>query len=242
MTIGIVSALLLTACGSGEDPTGSNCQGPCTGEGGGGGSGGTGGGGAGSGGGGAGNGGGGGGPSGPGQRVFVSSKVYPADFMKNETDSLEVVGERMCTELATAAGVGGGPWRAWLSSTTVNARDVVTGPGPFYDMAGKVVFADRFDLLGGARGTNVAETGEPLPNKVDGMTQFNYVFTGTKNNGAYDADHGNCADWTDADKAIPGIVFLVQAGSEPFSECIGPACSGHICGADLAHIYCFEVR
>ncbi|UQA55965.1 hypothetical protein [Polyangium aurulentum] len=233
MTIGLFGALFLTACGSGEDPSGGNCEGPCAGEGGGGGSGGAGDGGA---------GGAGGGPSGPGQRVFVSSKAYPADFMKNETDSLEVVGERMCTELATAAGVGGGPWRAWLSSTTVNARDVVTGPGPFYDMAGKMVFADRFDLLGGARGPLLTETGVPLPNKVGDLLVYNYMFTGTKTNGAYGAEIGSCADWTDADKAGPGIIFLVEAGAEPFSECVGNSCSGHLCGADLGHVYCFEVR
>lgn len=111
------------------------------------------------------------------QRVFISSKDYPSDFMKTETASLVDVGARMCAELATAAGLGGGPWRAWLSSSTVNARDGVTGTGPWYDVKGEVVFADRFELLGGARGPTYTETGGTLPTVVNGQAQTYSMFT-----------------------------------------------------------------
>jgi hypothetical protein len=46
-----------------------------------------------------------------------------------------------CQKLAEAAGAGGKTWRAYLSTSTENARDRI-GSGPWYNAKGELIAAD----------------------------------------------------------------------------------------------------
>ncbi len=83
-------------------------------------------------------------------RAFVTSTDHPADFAMFDPKGLAVA-DNECTFLAEVAGlVPGGPWVAWLSTSTVNAKDRLTpGSGPFVNTSGDKIADDIFDLTDG---------------------------------------------------------------------------------------------
>jgi hypothetical protein len=58
-----------------------------------------------------------------------------------------------CQTPAAAAGAGGKTWRAYLSTSTVNARDRI-GSGPWHNAKGELIAADLDALHGEANGIN----------------------------------------------------------------------------------------
>jgi hypothetical protein len=112
--------------------------------------------------------------------------------------------DAFCKSLATAvsAELGQKQWRAYLSTTTVNARDRI-GTGPWRNQAGQIIannVADLHDQLADAAGLNTTwpiantmialdEKGMPLTNDVHD------VLTGSDTDGRVMANM-TCADWT----------------------------------------------
>jgi hypothetical protein len=102
-----------------------------------------------------------------------------------------------CGMLAEAAGVTGKTWRAYLSTTTVDARDRI-GSGPWYNAKGEKIADDVASLHSDAnkidKQTGLTEKGEPVPGRGDTPNQHD-ILTGTNADGTKIADQ-TCGDWT----------------------------------------------
>ena len=102
-----------------------------------------------------------------------------------------------CGMLAEAAGVTGKTWRAYLSTTTVDARDRI-GSGPWYNAKGEKIADDVASLHSDAnkidKQTGLTEKGEPVPGRGDTPNKHD-ILTGTNADGTKIADQ-TCGDWT----------------------------------------------
>jgi hypothetical protein len=62
-----------------------------------------------------------------------------------------------CQSLAAAVGAGNKTWHAYLSTSTVNAKDRI-GKGPWYNVKGVMIAKDLSDLIGAKANHINAET------------------------------------------------------------------------------------
>jgi hypothetical protein len=110
-----------------------------------------------------------------------------------------------CTSLAEAAGIEGKTWRAYLSTSTVDARDRI-GDGPWYNVNGEMIAANVAELHGDNNLTGetaIDENGDTPAYlvMVDGAAQragdslVHDILTGTNEDGT--ANEATCNDWTD---------------------------------------------
>jgi hypothetical protein len=109
-----------------------------------------------------------------------------------------------CTALAEAAGVTGKTWAAYLSTSTVDARDRI-GDGPWTNAKGDVVAQDIGALHGAdnmiGKETALNEKGEMVNGRGDSPNQHD-ILTGSTPEGTY-AEGMTCNDWTsDAPDAV----------------------------------------
>ena len=109
-----------------------------------------------------------------------------------------------CQALAEGAGMGGKTWRAYLSTSTVDARDRI-GDGPWYNVDGVMIAADVDQLHGDNNLTGetaIDENGDTPAYlvMVDGQAQragdslVHDILTGTNEDGT--ANEATCNDWT----------------------------------------------
>ena len=103
-----------------------------------------------------------------------------------------------CQSLAAAVGAGGKTWRAYLSTSDVDARDRI-GSGPWYNARGTMIARDLADLHGDASSLTAEnalnETGAS-PNYIGGPQPLEHdVLTGTNQDGT--ASDMTCNNWTD---------------------------------------------
>lgn len=124
-------------------------------------------------------------------RAFVSSQKYYGDSIggvaKADTD---------CQLLATAASRGSG-WKAWLSSSTSNAKDrTALGSGSIMLVDGlTTVVAHGTDLVGDGGLLHAIDHDEN-----GAAVAATIVWTGTTEHGVVYAGNGApCGDWTSAD-------------------------------------------
>lgn len=101
-----------------------------------------------------------------------------------------------CTALAEAAGVTGRIWRAYLSTSTVDARDRI-GTGPWHNARG-VLIAQDLDALHGAanaidKQTGLDESGNPVNGRGDSPNRHD-ILTGSNADGT--AAPQTCENWT----------------------------------------------
>jgi len=108
--------------------------------------------------------------------------------------------DAFCKQLANEVSplLGGKTWRAYLSTTTVNARSRI-GSGPWYNAKG-VVIADSLEHLHDEAGmnnltltTNLDELGNQVPSGGGGANVHD-ILTGTLANGSASQNH--CNNWT----------------------------------------------
>jgi hypothetical protein len=174
-----------------------------------------------------------------GDLATVSNKIAFVSSMFFSTGDLGGLAgaDNSCLSLAEAANLPGSKWVAWLSTSTTNAIDHITGDGPwvtpqYYDIVSQTdrqnpLFANRAALMGDPAGAfNVDETG-----KLSGAR----VMTGTAVGGAA-IPHQNCADWTDSgvgDNTAYGMAGLVNDGWTNYAG--GPGSCN-----DGGSIYCFQ--
>lgn len=159
-----------------------------------------------------------------GTSFFVTSRT-------NATGNLGGIAgaDKICADLATAAGVGNKVWKAYLSTTTENAKDRI-GAGPWFNQKGMQVAASVAALhdpaLKGNSDLFITEKGEKVNgqwNSSNGMngapTNEHDILTGSTPAGTLaPADamgrNSNCSDWTSS-----GTDAIAQVGH---SDGMGP--------------------
>jgi hypothetical protein len=102
-----------------------------------------------------------------------------------------------CAALAEAAGVTGKSWAAYLSTSTVDARDRI-GSGPWFNAKGEKIADDVASLHSDAnmisKQTALDEKGMPVNGRGDAPNRHD-ILTGTMPDGMKIADQ-TCGDWT----------------------------------------------
>jgi hypothetical protein len=105
--------------------------------------------------------------------------------------------DRHCQTLAAAAGAGGKTWRAYLSTSTENARDRI-GTGPWHNAKDVLIAKDVTALHGGAnaisKATGLTEKGQPVNGRGD-RPNMHDILTGSNADGTLAAGK-TCNDWT----------------------------------------------
>ena len=104
-----------------------------------------------------------------------------------------------CQQLAEAVGAGGKSWRAYLSSTTVDARDRI-GSGPWYNANGVMVASSVDDLHSDnnklSKENSISEKGAVISGRGDEPNRHD-ILTGSQLDGTKvpgDEDT-TCSDW-----------------------------------------------
>jgi len=157
----------------------------------------------------------------------VVKRVFVTSTLQNGNLGGLAGGDSICAARASAAGLGGS-WRAWLSTSAVNARDRI--PDAIYERVdGARIADDKADLLDGsiANPINVDENG----NTLGGPSVL--PWTGTRADGTVSTQH--CSGWTSAAFGIPGGIVGRGINNNSWWTDFGPAtCSGS------RQLYCFE--
>jgi hypothetical protein len=152
---------------------------------------------------------------------------FGGDLRFGEATGLEGA-DKICRTLAEGSMPGAGQkvWRAFLSTTTVNAIDRV-GNGPWYDRLGRQVAATKADLLQERpRGADAAigddlPNEEGIPNHTDGSPgctgntcpDNHDTLTASKSDGTWDGE-STCEDWTSTEvEGRPRVGHSRPAGS-----------------------------
>lgn len=188
---------------------------------------------------------------------FVTSRGNGkgGDFRAQAGDADGLAGaDAFCKQLANDVSpiLGAKTWRAYLSTSTVNARSRI-GTGPFYNAKGAVI-ADSVARLhdeGGMNSlslaTNLDEVGNSVPS--GGGNNRHDILTGTLANG--NAATATCNNWTSSAQTTPkgmvGHSNRMGGGAAPTSwnaahESAGCAASGAgsvESGGGRGSIYCF---
>jgi hypothetical protein len=170
-------------------------------------------------------------------RVFTSSSRYRGDMFPHPVSGI-LGGNQICQNLANTARLGG-TWKAWLSSSSINARD-------------NIQYNSTLTYVRARSGLTVAKPGRLIPNSPppqfilenslnedeNGNTVLNpfapLVWTGTDVFGQKIPGR-NCSDWTSigADTAI--------FGSHIATEPLWTNTAFATCNIVILPIFCFEV-
>jgi hypothetical protein len=138
---------------------------------------------------------------------FITSSgiATGGDFRRpgmNDTDGLAGADE-FCRSLAAAAdaSLGNKPWRAYLSTSTVNAKDRI-GKGPWHNQKLVKIANSVADLLDPPKNLIGADTGYDekgviVPGRAAGNANRHDILTGTLSNGM--AAPTTCNNWTSSD-------------------------------------------
>jgi hypothetical protein len=125
--------------------------------------------------------------------------------------------DAVCQSLAQAAGAGAKTWRAYLSTSTVDAKSRI-GNGPWYNAKGELIAQNVADLHTADKNkisntTALTEKGT-LPSylKLDAQGQAQRpegqlahdILTGTNEDGTKNAD--TCKDWTSGDASSKAML------------------------------------
>ena len=112
--------------------------------------------------------------------------------------------DALCASAAAAQGFGSSStWTAWLSTTTVNAIDRISGSGPWVRLDETIVFADRAAL-------------QSVPSAPVTPGAIVFSWTGTALGG-----HGtafNCANWTSNSGTVKGSFGLFATNTGRWGE------------------------
>jgi hypothetical protein len=115
--------------------------------------------------------------------------------------------DAQCQTLAGAAGAGGKTWRAYLSTSSVTARDRI-GTGPWHNAKGELIAGSVAELHSDAnrigKQTALTETGETVNGRGDTPNQHD-ILTGSNADGTVAAGM-TCEDWTSNASTSKGFV------------------------------------
>jgi hypothetical protein len=164
-------------------------------------------------------------------RVFVTSTKSNADLMTAGGSPINGLdgGNNLCNAAAGAAGLGGS-WNVWLSTSAIDAIDLIPGNGPWYLVDGTtLVFTSKAALTSNPMSAiTLDETGHTTSGTGDTA-----VWTGTKANGTVDTG-ATCGDWS----ATTGISFIGVSGDS--NESWTASFFGFNCSSPQVRLYCFE--
>lgn len=164
------------------------------------------------------------------KRVFVTSTTYNGDLKTagSGTDGLDGA-DKLCQARADAVSLGG-TWKAWLSSSTMDAISRITDVGPWY-------LPDRCDMVFASK--SAISSGDPLiainHDETDTVVMNVAIWTGTADDGSYEGD--GCSDWTDGTSGAQAAVGTAAPGVFPgfWTSGIFPQnCDGNL------RLLCFE--
>jgi hypothetical protein len=185
---------------------------------------------------------------------FITSSGSPGggDFRRSPADSDGLAGaDEFCRSKAVASvpTASSRQWRAYLSTSTVNARDRV-GSGPWFNYNGAMIAANVAELHDPAANkvsamTGLDENGARVPGRVDSPNQHD-ILTGS--NAAGMTNGNTCNDWTSS--AATGVTAQVGhhdrmgGGADPMSWVSAHATNGCSAAAFVptggrGSIYCF---
>jgi hypothetical protein len=175
--------------------------------------------------------------------------------------------DEICRKIAESSMPGSGAkgWRAFLSTSTVNAIDRV-GTGPWYDRTGRVVAMNVAGLLGTRPAGDTAIIND-LPNETGAL---NRAGTGTGSDDNHDTITGSntegkwdkgptCQDWTSAtgsDGPRVGHSWPAQSGMSWIQAHTAPGCEPSVAlvqmgagsgngignGGGYGGFYCFALK
>jgi hypothetical protein len=141
------------------------------------------------------------------KRLSNNSLGFGGDLRYGQATGLEGA-DKICADIAESSltGAGAKGWKAFLSTTTVNAIDRITYEGPYYDRLGRVVASSKTGLIAtrptGAESTILNdlpnEFGTPNHNPDGTGTVDNHdILTGSNASGKFPAGNSiTCSDWT----------------------------------------------
>ena len=123
-----------------------------------------------------------------------------------------------CQSLAEAAGAGGRTWRAYLSTSSVNARDRI-GEGPWYNARGVEIAASVEELHADnnlTKETQLDEKGATVNGRGDSPNRHD-ILTGSNADGT--ASGATCDNWSSSGggNARVGHHDRTGGGSDPTS-------------------------
>lgn len=141
------------------------------------------------------------------QQLSGSANGFGGDLRFGETGDGAGLrgGDKLCATIAeqSMAGAGQKRWRAFLSTSTVNAIDRL-GSGPWYDRLGRVVANSKSELIADRPTGADSAIKNDLPNengvpnsKPDGVSVDNHdTLTGSDSSGKLASASATCSDWT----------------------------------------------
>jgi hypothetical protein len=157
-----------------------------------------------------------------------------------------------CAALAEAAGISGRTWAAYLSTSSVDARDRI-GSGPWHNVNGELI-AESVEALHGdgnsiSKETALDETGAAVNGRGDEPNRHD-ILTGSLPDGT--AAPETCEDWTSSGTDTAGMVGHHDRTGLDDSEAARSWNSSHAsrggCGLEALRgtggdglVYCFAV-
>jgi hypothetical protein len=176
------------------------------------------------------------------KRAFVSSQRYPANLKAagGQVDGLASA-DALCQGLADAESLGG-TFRAWLSTSTVDAIDHIQGPGPWVRMDGALLFENHAALM------TVPNDAFDLDERRERPNPYYEPWTGTSLGGrraVRNDANTTCLDWTSTanSESIRGVVGWFGPESaqnpSPTSDSWTNSAAGY-CAPFTRRLYCFE--
>ncbi len=167
--------------------------------------------------------------------------------------------DKRCQDLAKTAGFGDHTFHAYLSTSTVNAKDRI-GKGPWVNAKGTTVAPDVATLHSAAtKGDHtifIDEKGNPIHGQWDGGTMVEHdVLTGSMADGTVQAGK-TCMDWTSASNADtaevghsdgmgPGMAATCTAPTSCYSSWNSShengGCDNTTPRGGAGRIYCFAI-
>jgi hypothetical protein len=207
--------------------------------------------------------GGGGGSGGAGGKSKTTFFVTSDTRTTGKLGPLETSDKR-CQDLAAKAGIGDHTFHAYLSTSTVNAKDRI-GTGPWVNSAGVVIAADLAALHSPALVGNpdlfIDENKMKIHGQwddsksmempdMDGKKNEHDIFTGSKADGTVQAD-ATCKDWTSDAAGDKGQVghsdgmgpSKATTGTYPSwnSSHASSSCAATWMAGGAGRIYCFAI-
>ena len=159
-----------------------------------------------------------------GKRVFITRARYNGN-LGGLTGA-----DTKCGDAATAAGVNG-TWKAWLSSSAVNAIDRIVDVGPWVDMQGTTIFASKSAIAASGPATAIwyDERGMFLSSEN--------IWTATNSQGTYQWGvimAPPCDEWTSSSMQAGAQVGQVGRTGGAWTSNSGTTCDQN------SHLLCLE--
>jgi len=171
-------------------------------------------------------------PTQPGRLAFVTSQLGNGDLSTWPQAGVHTsiaAGDSICQSLASAAGLANSQsFKAWLSNSSVAARDRLNNDGAWYRLDGALLASSKADLTSGR-----LETSLSVDENRNYINNFHNTWTGTAAAGT--AASQICDSWTSSDPGIRGIRGSAFFADGDWTEETNPPCNS----AGL-RLYCFS--